>query len=111
MGAIVFEGSQDSTVTIRDFPLLTNHTYVLVLIAQKLDIRMREIAITAGITERAVQRIVEDLTDCGYIAVTKLGRRNRYEIQPNSPLHHPLANHRNIGELIQFVSHELLAQV
>jgi DNA-binding IclR family transcriptional regulator len=73
-----------------------------VLIAQKPDIRMREIATTIGITERAVQRIVDDLTTTGYIAVTKDGRRNRYEIQPESSLRHPLAKHRKVGELIQF---------
>lgn len=85
------------------FSLLTNHTHVLVLIAQKPDIRMREIASTIGITERAVQRIVDDLTTTGYIAVTKDGRRNRYEIQPESSLRHPLAKHRKIGELIRFL--------
>jgi hypothetical protein len=68
--------------------------------------------VAAGITERAVQRIVENLASCGYIAITKSGRRNRYEIQPQSPLPHPLAKDRNIGELIQFMSHhKLLAEV
>jgi DNA-binding IscR family transcriptional regulator len=86
-----------------EFTLLTNHTHVLVLIAQKPDVRMREIAATVGITERAVQRIVDDLTSTGYIIVTKDGRRNRYEIQPNCPMHHPLARHRTIGDLIRFV--------
>lgn len=100
----------NSGTAVHEFPLLTNHTYVLVLIAQKPDIRMREIAQTVGITERAVQRIVEDLTSSRYIAVTKSGRRNQYEIQPDSPLPHPLAHHRNIGELIRFVSPQFPAQ-
>ena len=86
-----------------EFTLLTNHTHVLVLIAQKPDIRMRELAVAAGITERAVQRIVEDLTSVGYISVTKDGRRNRYEIQPDRLLRHPLSRHRNVGDLIRFV--------
>jgi len=90
-----------------DFMLLTNHTHVLVLIAQKPDVRMREIASIVGITERAVQRIVDDLTATGYIVVTKSGRRNRYEIRQDSPLRHPLAKHRSIGELIRFASPEL----
>ena len=87
-----------------EFTLLTNHTHVLVMIAQMPDVRMREIATTVGITERAVQRIIEDLTATGYIVVTKSGRRNRYEIRRESPIRHPLAQHRNIGELIRFVS-------
>jgi predicted transcriptional regulator len=89
------------------FTLLTNHTHVLVLIAQMPDLRMREIATLVGITERAVQRIVDDLTATGYIVVTKSGRRNRYEIRRDSPLRHPLAQHRNIGDLIRFVSPQL----
>jgi predicted transcriptional regulator len=84
--------------------MLTNHAHVLVLIAETPNIRMREIATNIGITERAVQRIVDDLTVTGYIVVTKDGRRNRYEIQPEARLRHPLANHRSVGDLIRFVN-------
>ena len=89
--------------TSRAFTLFTNHSHVLLLIAQRSDIRMRDIAAIAGITERAVQRIVDDLTSTGYVRVTKDGRRNRYEIVPEKPLCHPLVRHRNVGDLIQFV--------
>ncbi len=86
-----------------EFMLLTNHTLVLAVIAKSPDVRMREIASMVGITERAVQRIVDDLTRTGYLVVTKSGRRNRYEIRSDSSLRHTLAKHRNIGELVQFV--------
>jgi len=82
---------------------LTNHAHVLVLIAQRPDIRMREIAANVGITERAVQRIVDDLTTGGYIAVTKDGRRNRYEIRTDHPIGHSLDQHRTLGDLVQIV--------
>jgi len=84
--------------------MLTNHAHVLALIAEKPDVRMREIATTIGITERAVQRIVDDLTVTGYIVVNKDGRRNRYEVQPEARLRHPLASHRSVGDLIRFVN-------
>ena len=100
----MLSASQSSDEATDPIPLLTNHAYVLALIAQRPDVRMREIATTVGLTERAVQRIVEDLTGACYVAVTKSGRRNQYEIQPDSLLHHPLARHRNVGELIRFVS-------
>jgi predicted transcriptional regulator len=86
-----------------EFMLLTNHTLVLAVIAKSPDVRMREIASMVGITERAVQRIVDDLTRTGYLVVTKSGRRNRYEIRTDSSLRHALARHRNIGELVRFV--------
>jgi predicted transcriptional regulator len=104
----------DSSLSVNAPPhqiaLFTNHAHVLVLIAQQPDLRMREIAVTVGITERAVQRIVDDLTATGYVAVTKDGRRNRYEILHNSPMQHPLAKHRNIGELVRFVYPQFVTQ-
>jgi DNA-binding MarR family transcriptional regulator len=99
----MIESSDRLDAAHRQFTLLTNHTHVLVLLAQKPDIRMREIARTVGITERAVQRIVEDLTATGFIAVIKEGRRNRYTIQPEAHLRHPLTRHRKVGDLIRFL--------
>jgi DNA-binding MarR family transcriptional regulator len=83
--------------------MITNHTHVLVQIARHPEMRMREIAAAVGITERAVQRIVEELHANGYIVVTKDGRRNRYSIEPNARLHHPLTRHRTVGDLIRFI--------
>ncbi|MFC5865584.1 helix-turn-helix transcriptional regulator [Acidicapsa dinghuensis] len=85
------------------FTLLTNHALVLVLIARIPDIRMREIASHIGITERAVQRIIDDLTTNGYVVITKDGRRNRYEINLEHPIQHPLITHLNIGDLVRFL--------
>jgi hypothetical protein len=89
-----------------EFTLLTNHAHVLMVIARKPDVRMREIAILVGITERAVQRIVDDLTATGFIVVTKDGRRNRYQVQLDLPLRHPLDSHRRVGDLIRLLGPE-----
>jgi DNA-binding MarR family transcriptional regulator len=94
-------------IAAHEFTLLTNHTHVLVAIGRKPDSRMRDIAATVGITERAVQRIVDDLSECGYIVTVKDGRRNRYEIQSERPLRLPLEMQRNVGDLIRFVSPHL----
>ena len=94
---------QDVHVQSHEFTFFTNHTHVLVIIARKPDVRMREIAATIGITERAVQRIVDDLTSSGVLVVSKDGRRNRYEIQPDVALPHELSKHRRIGDLIRFI--------
>ena len=89
------------------FTFFTNHAHVLFLIARESDVRMRELAIEVGITERAVQRIVEDLTASGYLLVTKEGRRNHYQTQGTQPLRHAVEAHRNIGELIRFIYPDL----
>jgi len=85
------------------FVFLTNHAHVLLLIARETNLRMRELATEVGITERAVQRIVEELTASGYLIVTKDGRRNRYQIREELLVGHRVASQRTVGELVRFV--------
>jgi hypothetical protein len=54
-----------------------------------------------GITERAVQRIVADLEEGGYLS--REGRRNRYEVHQDSPLRHSVESHREVGVLLNFI--------
>ncbi len=90
-----------SKATNMEFTFLTNHAHVILQIARDPNMRMRQIAIEIGITERAVQRIVEELTTSGYLLVTKDGRRNHYEINPAMPLRHPLEAHCTVGEFVR----------
>lgn len=46
---------------------VTNHTQVLLCIARDEDVRLRDVAQSVGITERAAQRIVADLVAAGYV--------------------------------------------
>lgn len=83
---------------------LTNHSHVLVLI--KLDPHrvLREIAREVGITERAVQRIIVDLEEGGFIERKKVGRQNHYQVKEQLPLRHPIEAHRSIGDLLQLLT-------
>jgi predicted transcriptional regulator len=96
-----------SDPSLLGFSFFTNHAHVLFVIARESDARMRELATEVGITERAVQRIVEDLTATGYLLVTKEGRRNHYQIQSELPLRRAIEAHRNVGELIRFIYPEI----
>ncbi len=78
----------------------TNHAHILLCIARNPECRIRDLAEQVGITERAVQRIVSDLEDAGYLAHARDGRRNRYEIKPDLPLRHPIEQHRSVAALI-----------
>ena len=60
---------------------LTSHARVLLCIAHDPGVRLREIATTLGITDRAAFGIVTDLVEAGYVVKDKNGRRNRYQIQ------------------------------
>ena len=62
--------------------------------------RLRDIAETVGITERAAQRIVSDLVEGGYVSRQREGRRNRYVLNLNVPMRHPSQAEHEIGELV-----------
>lgn len=85
------------------FTFFTNHALALITIAENPKIRMRDIADKIGITERAVQRIVDDLSSAGYIAVVKDGRRNCYQIRRDCKLRDPLTEDLQIGRLIEML--------
>ena len=77
--------SSDTEDTQKPWRFVTNHTQVLLAIAQNPDIRARDIADAVGITERAAQRIVADLVEAGYIESARVGRRNHYTINRTAP--------------------------
>jgi len=83
---------------------LTNHAHVLLCIAKEPEARMRDVATLVGITERAVQRIVADLEDAGYVARIRHGRRNRYKVRDSLPLRHPIERHERVSFLIALVA-------
>jgi hypothetical protein len=83
---------------------LTNHAQVLVCIAHDSEIRLRDIGEAVGITERAVHRIVDELSSAGYISRTRNGRRNNYTIQAHLPLPDALARDQKVGDLLAILA-------
>ena len=100
----------DGTVTLiepkPDLPswtFLTNHAHVMVALSRDPDLRQRDLSYVVGITPGAVQRILDDLEDGGYLRREKVGRRNHYEIIDRSPLRHPLEGKHTVGELLDML--------
>ena len=85
---------------------LSNHTQVLLAIARNPDLRMREIAAQVGITERAAQRIVKDLTEAEYLKSSRVGRRNHYSVNGSVKMRHPAQENQHIGELLELLQHD-----
>ena len=83
---------------------LTNHAHVLTCIAEDPGIRLRDIAVKVGITERAAHRILSELVEEGYVRRERHGRRNRYTIVVDLRMRHPLVQHREIGELLEILT-------
>jgi hypothetical protein len=79
---------------------LTNHAHVLVLLNRNPELRLRDLAGSVGITERATQRIVADLVKAGYIEREREGRRNLYSVRTYIPLGLPIQRDIDIGSLL-----------
>lgn len=83
-----------------NWTFLTNHSHVLICLAQDSEMRLRDVALKVGITERAVQRIVGELEESGVLVRTRDGRRNRYEINPSIALRHPIEAHQTVAAIL-----------
>src|SRR5262245_13319640 len=82
---------------------VTNHTQVLLCIARDPDVRLRDVAEMVGITERAVQRIVADLVEAGFLERQRVGRRSRYVINRGVEMRHPAQAGHDVGELLELL--------
>jgi hypothetical protein len=87
-----------------DWTFFSNYGHVLVCLERDHSIRLRDVAREVGITERAVQKIVRDMQDAGYITVTKQGRNNRYRVNKRKTLRHSLESHCTVGKLLALIS-------
>jgi predicted ArsR family transcriptional regulator len=87
----------------KSWHFLTSHAQVLLCIQRDSGARLRDIADTVGITERAAQRIVSDLVEAGYVTREREGRRNRYALDRNVRMRHPSQFDHEIGELLDLL--------
>jgi predicted ArsR family transcriptional regulator len=82
---------------------VTNHTQVLLCLAENSDVRLREVAEAVGITERAAQRILADLVESGYVVRKRVGRRNQYTVNRNREMRHDAQLGHQIGPLLDLL--------
>lgn len=87
---------------------LTNYGHVLLCIASDPLIRLRDVAVRVGITERAAQRIVADLIEAGYLESTRQGRRNQYRVNGSLPLRHPIEEQNHVTALLALMEPQKL---
>jgi hypothetical protein len=84
--------------------LLTGHGHVLVEIARHPEARIRDIGAVTGLTERTVQAIVADLEEAGYLIRTRVGRRTRYTVNPDSLFRHPAQDGHRVGPFLDLLA-------
>ncbi|MEU6968980.1 helix-turn-helix domain-containing protein [Kitasatospora aureofaciens] len=91
---------ENGTSAERQWTFLTNHARVLVQIARDPGIRVRDIATCCLLTERAVQRIITDLEQAGYLSHERRGRTNHYSVLAAKQLRHPADAGPTVAELL-----------
>ena len=84
---------------------------MLLCLERNPDVRLRDVAETVGITERATQRIVTDLVEAGYVTRQRVGRRNHYVLNRNIRMRHPSQFEHEIGELLDVLRLEASADL
>ncbi|MEM1009541.1 MAG: MarR family transcriptional regulator [Myxococcota bacterium] len=82
---------------------LTNHAHVLICLARNPDALLKEVAAQVGITERAVQRIVAELEEEGYLERIRDGRRNHYRLVLDKALRHPVESNCLVQHLVDLI--------
>ena len=83
---------------------LSNYGHVLVALAKDPDARIRDVAESVGITERAVQQIVAELVEEGYLEKAKVGRRNRYAVMRNMHLRHEHESQVTVDDFLELIA-------
>ena len=90
--------------TRTNWTFVTNHARVLAAIARDPGIRLRDVAVVCQLTERAVQAIVADLEQAGYLTHVRTGRRNRYHISTDTTLRHPAEAGLSVATLLDMLA-------
>ena len=85
----------------RAWTFLSNHSHVLIALAKDPKLRIRDIALEVGITERAVAQILADLQEARVLTKRRVGRRNVYLVDANAPLRHAVESHRTVADLLR----------
>lgn len=61
---------------------------------------------TAGFTERAVQKIIADLEQDGYLSHTREGRGNTYRVESGKVLRHPAEAGLSVAALLSLLAQD-----
>lgn len=74
---------------MKTWGFLTNHAHVLIHVTRNPRSTVREIALAAGITERAAHAVLKDLREARIVIARRDGRQNVYRVEPTALARHP----------------------
>jgi hypothetical protein len=89
---------------VDNWSFLSNYGRTLLCITRDPEVRLRDIALSLGISERSACSIVTGLTEDGYLVKTKAGRRSHYQIQSQMPLPELPGQDAAVGPLLELLA-------
>ena len=87
----------------RPWRLFSRHGHVLISLAQNPHIRMRDLAVQVGVTERSVRKMIVALEKSGALETRRVGRKNAYEITRQHNLEHPFEEEIELARILDLV--------
>ena len=91
---------------MKKWTFITNHGLVLLYISLNPQCTMRDMAAAINVTERSIQRVLEDLEAEGYVTWQRTGKGNIYEINHARRLKHELTKDSMVGDLLNLLGHK-----
>jgi len=104
VSVIIFRRNEGKEESMAGWTFITNHAVVLSLIAREPSITARRISSIAGITERAVRKILSDLEKGGFLGKVKEGRNLRYTVYRGAALRHLTQKDKAVGVLLDILN-------
>jgi|SRR5882757_6947141 hypothetical protein len=84
----------------RPWTFFTHHGHVLISLSRDPTLRLRDIAGSVGVTERATATLVSELVHAGYLQRFKEGRRNHYRVDLTGGLRHQVTAGVSVGAVL-----------
>jgi len=85
---------------MKKWNFITNHGLLLLYISHNPQCTMREMASALNVTERSIQRVLDNLASEGYVTWERTGKGNIYEINNTRGLKHELTRDVIVGDLL-----------
>ena len=79
---------------------LSDHRRVLQFLSRTPGMKLDDIAVSLGVTERSAHAVVTDLTVAGYVSYYKDRLRDRYQIVAHEPLPEPMSREKTFREVL-----------
>ncbi|MEV7730150.1 winged helix-turn-helix domain-containing protein [Streptomyces sp. NPDC087917] len=90
--------------TRTSWTFVTHHARILAMLLGDPELRMRDMAETCQITERAVRSVIADLEGAGYLTRVRHGRRNHYQVTGGTRFRHSAEGPHEIAPLIRLLT-------